>query len=64
MTNTQRVTFPSSAGEASGGLMTPDGAGKPPGVAVIQEWWGVSDQIKSDASPAQEGKVTRCEFVM
>jgi carboxymethylenebutenolidase len=48
MTNTQRVTFPSSAGEASGVLMTPDGAsGKPPGVVVIHEWWGVNDQIKS-----------------
>lgn len=49
MTNTQRVTFPSSAGEASGVLVTPDGAGKPPGVVVIQEWWGVNDQIKSVA---------------
>jgi carboxymethylenebutenolidase len=49
MTNTQRVTFPSSAGEASGVLVTPDGAGKPPGVVVIQEWWGVNDQITSVA---------------
>lgn len=50
MTNTQRVTFPSSAGEASGVLVTPDGAsGKPPGVVVIQEWWGINDQIKSVA---------------
>jgi len=49
MTNTQRVTFPSSAGEASGVLATPDGAGKPPGVVVIQEWWGINDQIKTVA---------------
>ena len=49
MTNTQRVTFPSGAGEASGVLVAPDGAGKPPGVVVIQEWWGVNDQIKSVA---------------
>jgi carboxymethylenebutenolidase len=51
MTNTQRVTFPSSAGEASGVLATPDGTsgGKPPGVVVIQEWWGINDQIKSVA---------------
>jgi len=49
MTNTQRVTFPSSAGEASGVLVTPDGTGKPPGVVVIQEWWGLNDQIKSVA---------------
>jgi carboxymethylenebutenolidase len=51
MTNTQRVTFPSSAGEASGVLATPDGTpgGKPPGVVVIQEWWGINDQIKAVA---------------
>ena len=49
MTNTQRVTFPSSAGEASGVLVTPDGGGKPPGVVVLQEWWGINDQIKTVA---------------
>lgn len=49
MTNTQRVTFPSSAGEASGVLVTPDGDGKPPAVVVLQEWWGVNDQIQSVA---------------
>src|SRR3954463_6733151 len=49
MTNTQRVSFPSSAGEASGVLVTPDGAGTPPGVVVLQEWWGINDQITSVA---------------
>jgi carboxymethylenebutenolidase len=52
MTNTQRVTFPSSAGEASGVLVTPEisaGAGKPPAVVVLQEWWGVNDQIQAVA---------------
>jgi carboxymethylenebutenolidase len=50
MTNTQRVTFPSSAGEASGVLVAPDGAsGKPPGVVVIQEWWGINEQIQAMA---------------
>jgi carboxymethylenebutenolidase len=51
MTNTQRVTFPSSAGQASGVLVSPAaGAGaKPPGVVVLQEWWGVNDQIQSVA---------------
>jgi carboxymethylenebutenolidase len=49
MTNTQRVTFPSSAGEASGVLATPSGAGKHPGVVVIQEWWGINEQIQSVA---------------
>jgi carboxymethylenebutenolidase len=46
MTNKQRVTFPSSAGEASGVLVTPDGGGKHPGVVVLQEWWGLNDQIQ------------------
>jgi carboxymethylenebutenolidase len=50
MTNSQRVTFPSSAGEASGVLVTPAAGGKPPGVVVLQEWWGVNDQIQSVAS--------------
>lgn len=49
MTNTQRVTFPSSAGEASGVLVTPDGTGKPPGVVVLQEWWGINEQIQAVA---------------
>ncbi|HMG54820.1 MAG TPA: dienelactone hydrolase family protein [Kofleriaceae bacterium] len=52
MTNTQRVTFPSSAGEATGVLVAPDGSsgGKPPGVVVIQEWWGINDQIQAVAA--------------
>jgi len=48
MTNTERVTFPSSAGDASGVLVTPEhsaGGGKPPGIVVLQEWWGVNEQI-------------------
>jgi carboxymethylenebutenolidase len=49
MTNTQRVTFPSSAGEASGVLVTPDGAAKPPGIVILQEWWGVNEQIQTVA---------------
>jgi carboxymethylenebutenolidase len=51
MTNTQRVTFPSSAGEASGVLVTPAASAgtKPAGVVVLQEWWGVNDQIQSVA---------------
>jgi carboxymethylenebutenolidase len=51
MTNTQRVTFPSSAGEASGVLVTPDSTtgGKPPGVVIIQEWWGINEQIQAIA---------------
>jgi carboxymethylenebutenolidase len=49
MTNTQRVTFPSSIGEASGVLVLPDGVASPPGVVVLQEWWGVNAQITSVA---------------
>jgi carboxymethylenebutenolidase len=49
MTNTQRVTFPSSAGEASGVLITPSSTTKPPAVVVLQEWWGVNEQIQSVA---------------
>jgi carboxymethylenebutenolidase len=49
MTNTQRVTFPSSAGEASGVLATPDTTGTPPAVVVLQEWWGINDQIQAVA---------------
>src|SRR5262245_40174885 len=49
MTNTQRVTFSSPAGEASGVLVTPTSGGKPPAVVVLQEWWGVNDQIQSVA---------------
>src|SRR6185503_15549875 len=49
MTNTQRVTFPSSAGEASGVLATPTGDGKPPGVVILQEWWGINEQIQTVA---------------
>lgn len=58
MTNTQRVSFPSSAGDASGVLVTPSGGGKPPGVVVLQEWWGVNEQIQSVAARyADEGFV-------
>ena len=52
MTNTQRVTFPSNAGDASGVLVTPEtsaGGSKPPGIVVIQEWWGINEQIQSVA---------------
>jgi len=49
VTNTQRVTFPTSVGDASGVLVTPAGGGKPPGIAVLQEWWGINEQIQSVA---------------
>ncbi len=47
-TQTQRVTFPSSVGEASGVLVTPEAGGhKPPGIVVLQEWWGVNAHVQS-----------------
>jgi carboxymethylenebutenolidase len=40
---TQAVKFPSSIGESTGVYAAPAG------VVVIQEWWGINDQIKSVA---------------
>jgi len=56
---TQRVSFPSSAGEASGVLFLPDGGAKGAGVVLIHEWWGVNAQIQSLAQRwVDEGFVT------
>src|SRR5215218_2789714 len=41
----EMVTFPSNGGQAEGYLAVP-GAGQGPGVVVIQEWWGLNQQIK------------------
>lgn len=43
---TERVTFPSTTGDtAMGALAVPAGTGKVPAIVVVQEWWGVNDQI-------------------
>ncbi len=56
---TQQVTFPSSAGEASGVLFAPGGGVKGPGVVLIHEWWGVNQQIQTLAQRwADAGFVT------
>jgi len=48
-------TFKSNGGTASGYLASP-GSGKGPGVIVIQEWWGLNDQVKGTADMlAREG---------
>ncbi len=39
------ITFPSNGSEGSGYLAVPE-SGSGPGLVVIQEWWGLNDQIK------------------
>jgi carboxymethylenebutenolidase len=46
---TERVKIPSSAGELSGVLVVPAGGAKAPGVVVVQEWWGLGEQIQAVA---------------
>lgn len=51
------IEFPSNGSKGSGYLAVPD-AGSGPGVVVIQEWWGLNDQIKEVCdSFAKEGFV-------
>lgn len=53
----QMVKFPANGGTAEGYLATPT-SGKGPGLIVIQEWWGLNDQVKSVADMfAREGFV-------
>lgn len=44
------ITFPSGSETASGILYLPTGSGPHPAVIVIQEWWGLNDWIKEQAS--------------
>ena len=51
------VTFKSNGGTMDGYLATP-ASGQGPGVVVIQEWWGLNDQIRGVADLfAREGFV-------
>src|SRR5437899_5433409 len=50
----QMVKFPANGGTADGYVATP-AAGKGPGVIVIQEWWGLNDQIKGVADMFARG---------
>ena len=53
---TLMVEFPSNGSTTPGFLARPDGDGPFPGVIVIQEWWGLNDNIKDIASRfAREG---------
>jgi carboxymethylenebutenolidase len=55
----ERVAFTSRTNQAiEGALALPPGAGQAPGVVLLQEWWGVNDQIQSVAQRlAAEGFV-------
>jgi carboxymethylenebutenolidase len=45
-------------GDAVGELVAPEGDGKAPGVVLIQEWWGLNEQIRDVAARlAHEGFV-------
>ncbi len=51
------ITFPSNGTEGRGYLAVPE-SGSGPGLIVIQEWWGVNDQIKETCDAfAREGFV-------
>jgi carboxymethylenebutenolidase len=46
---TERVKIPSSTGDLSGVLVVPAGGAKAPGVVVLQEYWGINEQIQAAA---------------
>lgn len=51
----ENVSFTSNGGTTEGYLASP-ASGKGPGIVVIQEWWGLNDQIKGVADMfAREG---------
>jgi len=45
----ERVKIPSSTGDLAGVLVAPAGDAQVPGVVVLQEWWGVNEQIQATA---------------
>jgi carboxymethylenebutenolidase len=52
------VKYASGWETVSGYLSAPEGAGKKPGLIVIQEWWGLNDWIKAKADAfAEKGYV-------
>jgi carboxymethylenebutenolidase len=46
---TEMVSFATNGDTSDGFLARPDGEGPFPGVIVIQEWWGLNDNIKDIA---------------
>jgi carboxymethylenebutenolidase len=54
----ERVAFKSAAGPVDGALALPAGTGKHLAVVVVQEWWGLNEQIQRTAERlAAEGFV-------
>ena len=52
------VSYPSGSETVSGYLAAPGGAGKKPGIVVIQEWWGLNDWVKAKTDEfAKQGYV-------
>ncbi len=45
----ERVNIPSTISELSGALFLPAGTDKAPGVVLLQEYWGLNDQLTSIA---------------
>ena len=41
-----RITFNRPDGKETAGYLSKPGRANAPGVVVIQEWWGLQDQIK------------------
>ncbi|MGH2885510.1 MAG: dienelactone hydrolase family protein, partial [Solirubrobacteraceae bacterium] len=58
-TRSEMVQFPSNGDTTPGYLARPEGDGPFPGVIVIQEWWGLNENIKDIANRfAQLGYMT------
>ncbi len=48
------VRYPSGAETVEGYLVLPEGKGPFPAVVVIHEWWGLNDQVRSEAAKLAE----------
>ena len=53
------ITFKRPDGKDASGYLANAARGSAPGVVVIQEWWGLQDQIKGTRRPLRAGRV-RC----
>jgi carboxymethylenebutenolidase len=54
----EEITFSSGDEKIKGWLVVPEGKGPFPGIVVIQEWWGLTDWIKENATHlAKQGYV-------